>query len=147
MNCAPWVPCKRFWWKILATASPQVTVRTRQESVRRGESVILRCEAEGDAPLDLSWRVRDSKIDPNYDVRFVLELIMRLSRESSQVWNAHTVWRKDHFDATLSPCINSRNVSKQKLNSLIRTILFRREIQSGDCTYLEFYFAIKRDVR
>jgi len=53
--------------------------------VRRGESVILRCEAEGDAPLDLSWRVRDSKIDPNYDVRFVLELIMRLSRESSQV--------------------------------------------------------------
>jgi len=72
-------------FSLLTTAGPQVTVRTRQESVRRGESVILRCEAEGDAPLDLSWRVRDSKIDPNYDVRFVLELIMRLSRESSQV--------------------------------------------------------------
>jgi len=37
----------------------------------------LRCEAEGDAPLDLSWRARDSKIDPNYDVRFVLKLIAR----------------------------------------------------------------------
>ena len=62
-----------------------MTVRTRQESVRRGESVILRCEAEGDAPLELSWRARDSKIDPNYDVRFVSELIMRVTRESSQL--------------------------------------------------------------
>lgn len=57
-----------------------MTVRTRQESVRRGESIILRCEAEGDAPLDLTWRARDSRIDPNYDVRFVSKLIMRVSR-------------------------------------------------------------------
>lgn len=54
-----------------------MTVRTRQESVRRGDSVTLRCEAEGDAPLDLSWRVRDSRVDPNYDVRCVSKLIMR----------------------------------------------------------------------
>ncbi|XP_032663875.1 Down syndrome cell adhesion molecule-like protein Dscam2 isoform X5 [Odontomachus brunneus] len=54
--------------RLTVHAGPQVTVRTRQESVRRGESVVLRCEAEGDAPLDLSWRARDSKIDPNYDV-------------------------------------------------------------------------------
>lgn len=47
--------------------------------------MILRCEAEGDAPLELSWRARDSKIDPNYDVRFVSELIMRVTRESSQL--------------------------------------------------------------
>lgn len=60
-----------------------MTVRKRQESVRRGENAVLRCEAEGDAPLDLRWRARDSKIDPNYDVRFVSKLIMRVSRESS----------------------------------------------------------------
>ncbi|XP_025265395.1 Down syndrome cell adhesion molecule-like protein Dscam2 isoform X4 [Camponotus floridanus] len=59
--------------RLTVHAGPQVTVRTRQESVRRGESVILRCEAEGDAPLDLSWRVRDSKIDPNYDVRYAVD--------------------------------------------------------------------------
>ena len=128
-------------FSLLATAGPQVTVRTRQESVRRGESVILRCEAEGDAPLDLSWRVRDSKIDPNYDVRFVLELIMRLSRESSQVWNAHTVWRKYHSDAALSSCITFTKRSNQKQTKfVIRRILFRYEICLNNCTYLEFYF-------
>lgn len=77
-----------------SAAGPQVTVRTRQESVRRGESVILRCEAEGDAPLDLSWRVRDSKIDPNYDVRFVSKLIMRVSRAK-----AHRPERQTHARA------------------------------------------------
>lgn len=59
----------------METAGPQVSVKTQQESVRRGESVTLRCEAEGDAPLDLSWRARDSRVDPNYDVRFVSKLI------------------------------------------------------------------------
>ncbi|XP_032663877.1 Down syndrome cell adhesion molecule-like protein Dscam2 isoform X7 [Odontomachus brunneus] len=59
--------------RLTVHAGPQVTVRTRQESVRRGESVVLRCEAEGDAPLDLSWRARDSKIDPNYDVRYAVD--------------------------------------------------------------------------
>lgn len=61
--------------KLVETAGPQVSVKTQQESVRRGESVTLRCEAEGDAPLDLSWRARDSRVDPNYDVRFVSKLI------------------------------------------------------------------------
>lgn len=59
----------------MEAAGPQVSVKTQQESVRRGESVTLRCEAEGDAPLDLSWRARDSRVDPNYDVRFVSKLI------------------------------------------------------------------------
>ncbi|XP_043500523.1 Down syndrome cell adhesion molecule-like protein Dscam2 isoform X6 [Polistes fuscatus] len=59
--------------RLTVHAGPQVTVRTRQESVRRGDSVTLRCEAEGDSPLDLSWRVRDSRVDPNYDVRYNIE--------------------------------------------------------------------------
>ncbi|KAI4504193.1 hypothetical protein M0802_000664 [Mischocyttarus mexicanus] len=59
-----------IFWQI---AGPQVTIRTKQESVRRGDSVTLRCEAEGDSPLDLSWRVRDSRVDPNYDVRYSIE--------------------------------------------------------------------------
>ncbi|XP_015190717.1 PREDICTED: Down syndrome cell adhesion molecule-like protein Dscam2 isoform X4 [Polistes dominula] len=59
--------------RLTVHAGPQVTVRTRHESVRRGDSVTLRCEAEGDSPLDLSWRVRDSRVDPNYDVRYSIE--------------------------------------------------------------------------
>ncbi|XP_015431460.1 PREDICTED: Down syndrome cell adhesion molecule-like protein Dscam2 [Dufourea novaeangliae] len=59
--------------RLTVHAGPQVSVKTRQESVRRGESVTLRCEAEGDAPLDLSWRARDSRVDPTYDVRYTID--------------------------------------------------------------------------
>ncbi|XP_053999257.1 cell adhesion molecule Dscam2-like isoform X2 [Hylaeus anthracinus] len=59
--------------RLTVHAGPQVSVKTRQESVRRGESVTLRCEAEGDDPLDLSWRARDSRVDPNYDVRYTID--------------------------------------------------------------------------
>ncbi|XP_076760113.1 cell adhesion molecule Dscam2 isoform X3 [Xylocopa sonorina] len=59
--------------RLTVHAGPKVSVKTPQESVRRGESVTLRCEAEGDAPLDLSWRARDSRVDPNYDVRYTID--------------------------------------------------------------------------
>ncbi|KOX73570.1 Down syndrome cell adhesion molecule-like protein Dscam2 [Melipona quadrifasciata] len=58
--------------RLTVHAGPQVSVKTQQESVRRGESVTLRCEAEGDAPLDLSWRARDSRVE-NYDVRYTID--------------------------------------------------------------------------
>ncbi|XP_048510955.1 Down syndrome cell adhesion molecule-like protein Dscam2 isoform X2 [Athalia rosae] len=59
--------------RLTVHAGPSVTVRTRQESVRRGEAVTLRCEAEGDSPLELSWRARGSRVDPNYDIRYALD--------------------------------------------------------------------------
>ena len=51
-----------------------MTVRSREESVRRGERVTLRCEAEGDAPLDLSWRTRGNTVGSTYDDRLVFNL-------------------------------------------------------------------------
>ncbi|XP_046620086.1 Down syndrome cell adhesion molecule-like protein Dscam2 isoform X2 [Neodiprion virginianus] len=58
--------------RLTVHAGPTVTVRTRQESVRRGEAVTLHCETEGDSPLELSWRARGSRVDPNYDIRYTL---------------------------------------------------------------------------
>lgn len=52
------------------TVGPKVKVRARQEIVRRGDRITLRCEAEGDQPLDVSWRTRGSKIEPDYDIRY-----------------------------------------------------------------------------
>ncbi|KAG7198492.1 hypothetical protein KM043_005868 [Ampulex compressa] len=71
--------------RLTVHAGPQVSVKTRQESVRRGESATLRCEAEGDAPLDLSWRGRDSRIDPNYDVRYTVDNSVVAGRIVSQL--------------------------------------------------------------
>lgn len=48
-------------------------VRNKQMSVRRGARVTLRCEADGDQPLELSWRLRGQIIDPTYDVRYHLK--------------------------------------------------------------------------
>lgn len=42
-------------------------------SVRRGERITLRCEADGDQPLDLSWRSKGSHIDTTYDIRYHLK--------------------------------------------------------------------------
>lgn len=49
---------------------PSVTVTKKQLSIRRGERVTLRCEANGDQPLEISWRSKASRIDPSYDIRY-----------------------------------------------------------------------------
>ncbi|XP_057323530.1 cell adhesion molecule Dscam2-like isoform X3 [Microplitis mediator] len=59
--------------RLTVHAGPHVEIKTRQESVRRGETATLRCEAEGDSPLDISWRNRGGRIEPIYDLRYILE--------------------------------------------------------------------------
>ncbi|KAF7399004.1 hypothetical protein HZH66_006901 [Vespula vulgaris] len=87
--------------RLTVHAGPQVTVRTRQESVRRGDSVTLRCEAEGDAPLDLSWRVRDSRVDPNYDVRYSIEKSVVAGRVLSEL----RIMQVSHMDRGDYVCV------------------------------------------
>ncbi|XP_025073056.1 Down syndrome cell adhesion molecule-like [Pogonomyrmex barbatus] len=97
--------------RLTVHAGPQVTVRTRQESVRRGESVILRCEAEGDAPLDLSWRVRDSKIDPNYDVRYVVDNTVDVS---GRVTTELRIIQASHMDRGDYVCVAANAYGRDK---------------------------------
>ncbi|EGI65012.1 Down syndrome cell adhesion molecule-like protein [Acromyrmex echinatior] len=97
--------------RLTVHAGPQVTVRTRQESVRRGESVILRCEAEGDAPLDLSWRVRDSKIDPNYDVRYAVD---NTADASGRVTTELRIIQASHMDRGDYVCVAANAYGRDK---------------------------------
>ncbi|KAL0115399.1 hypothetical protein PUN28_010725 [Cardiocondyla obscurior] len=97
--------------RLTVHAGPQVTVRTRQESVRRGESVILRCEAEGDAPLDLSWRVRDSKIDPNYDVRYAVD---NTADASGRVTTELRIMQASHMDRGDYVCVAANAYGRDK---------------------------------
>ncbi|XP_011684732.1 PREDICTED: Down syndrome cell adhesion molecule-like protein Dscam2 [Wasmannia auropunctata] len=97
--------------RLTVHAGPQVTVRTRQESVRRGESVILRCEAEGDAPLDLSWRVRDSKIDPNYDVRYAVDNTVDAS---GRVTTELRIVQASHMDRGDYVCVAANAYGRDK---------------------------------
>ncbi|XP_072746741.1 cell adhesion molecule Dscam2 isoform X2 [Anoplolepis gracilipes] len=97
--------------RLTVHAGPQVTVRTRQESVRRGESVILRCEAEGDAPLDLSWRVRDSKIDPNYDVRYAVD---NTADASGRVTTELRIVQASHMDRGDYVCVAANAYGQDK---------------------------------
>ncbi|XP_039305816.1 Down syndrome cell adhesion molecule-like protein Dscam2 isoform X4 [Solenopsis invicta] len=97
--------------RLTVHAGPQVTVRMRQESVRRGESVILRCEAEGDAPLDLSWRVRDSKIDPNYDVRYAVDNTVDAS---GRVTTELRIMQASHMDRGDYICVAANAYGRDK---------------------------------
>ncbi|KAG9435295.1 Down syndrome cell adhesion molecule-like protein Dscam2 [Apis mellifera carnica] len=93
-------PIPTVTWK-QSIAGPQVSVKTQQESVRRGESVTLRCEAEGDAPLDLSWRARDSRVDPNYDVRYTIDN----QKVSGRVISELRITQANHIDRGDYTCV------------------------------------------
>ncbi|XP_060644681.1 cell adhesion molecule Dscam2-like [Drosophila nasuta] len=56
--------------KLTVHVGPSVTVSKKQLSIRRGERITLRCEANGDQPLEISWRSKAIRIDPSYDIRY-----------------------------------------------------------------------------
>uniref|UniRef100_W8BRX8 Down syndrome cell adhesion molecule-like protein Dscam2 n=1 Tax=Ceratitis capitata TaxID=7213 RepID=W8BRX8_CERCA len=56
--------------KLTVHVGPSVTVSKKQVSVRRGDRVTLRCEADGDQPLNITWRAKANHIDPSYDIRY-----------------------------------------------------------------------------
>ncbi|XP_033606866.1 Down syndrome cell adhesion molecule-like protein Dscam2 isoform X4 [Cryptotermes secundus] len=51
-------------------AGPRFKVRTRQEMARKGETVHLRCEADGDQPMDVTWKAKGSRIESDYEMRY-----------------------------------------------------------------------------
>lgn len=55
------------------SVGPKVLIRNKQMSVRRGDRITLRCEADGDQPLDIAWRVRGNRMDFTYDMRYHLK--------------------------------------------------------------------------
>lgn len=38
---------------------------------RKGETVHLRCEADGDQPMDVTWKAKGSRIESDYEMRYV----------------------------------------------------------------------------
>lgn len=57
--------------RLTVNVGPHVIVRTKQISVKRGERVTLRCEADGDRPLEITWRSKNGQIaGKSYDMRY-----------------------------------------------------------------------------
>lgn len=52
---------------------PKVRTPQKQVSVRRNDHISIRCEAEGDQPLNISWQAKGNRIDPTYDIRYQLK--------------------------------------------------------------------------
>jgi hypothetical protein len=38
---------------------------------RKGETVHLRCESDGDQPMDITWKVKGIRIESDYEMRYV----------------------------------------------------------------------------
>lgn len=62
-----------FVISILETVGPKVRTPQKQVSVRRNDHISIRCEAEGDQPLNISWQAKGNRIDPTYDIRYQLK--------------------------------------------------------------------------
>ncbi|CRK99030.1 CLUMA_CG011985, isoform A [Clunio marinus] len=57
--------------RLTVHVGPHVIIRNKQVSVRRGERTTLRCEADGDKPLDIAWRFKNGQIIGKlYDTRY-----------------------------------------------------------------------------
>ncbi|XP_069692741.1 cell adhesion molecule Dscam2-like [Periplaneta americana] len=54
-------------------AGPRFKVRTRQEMARKGETVHLRCEVEGDQPMDITWKAKGSRVESEYEMRYTVK--------------------------------------------------------------------------
>jgi len=39
---------------------------------RKGETVHLRCEADGDQPMDITWKAKGTRIESEYEMRYVV---------------------------------------------------------------------------
>lgn len=61
--------------RIFRPAPPRIRSRPGKEMVRRGESVRLRCEAEGDEPIRISWLAKGASLNDSKDSRFLNNLI------------------------------------------------------------------------
>lgn len=55
------------------SVGPKVRTHQKQISVRRSDRITLRCEADGDQPLNVSWQARGNRIDPTYDIRYQMK--------------------------------------------------------------------------
>jgi Down syndrome cell adhesion molecule len=60
--------------RLTVHVGPHVIVRNKQVSVRRSERITLRCEADGDKPLDITWRFKNGAIiGKSYDNRYEIK--------------------------------------------------------------------------
>lgn len=60
--------------RLTVHVGPHVIIRNKQVSVRRGERISLRCEADGDKPLDITWRFKNGQIiGKTYDGRYEIK--------------------------------------------------------------------------
>ncbi|XP_035706801.1 Down syndrome cell adhesion molecule-like protein Dscam2 isoform X3 [Folsomia candida] len=56
--------------RLIVNAAPRIRSRPQKEMVRRGETVRLRCEAEGDEPIRISWVAKGISLNDTKDPRF-----------------------------------------------------------------------------
>ncbi|XP_065347787.1 cell adhesion molecule Dscam2-like isoform X4 [Cloeon dipterum] len=51
-------------------AAPRFKTQSKSETVRKGATVHLKCDAEGDNPMDIVWKLRSIIVDHTFDSRF-----------------------------------------------------------------------------
>ncbi|KPU79154.1 uncharacterized protein Dana_GF27026 [Drosophila ananassae] len=71
--------------KIKVHVGPSVTVCKQLVTIRKGESVTMRCEATGDHPLNISWRSKANTIDDSLKSQFRIQNAQMVNGLSSDL--------------------------------------------------------------
>lgn len=58
--------------KYIISALPSFIVPVSRETIRRGATAKLRCEANGDVPMNIAWRFNGVMISTEVSYRYVM---------------------------------------------------------------------------
>jgi Down syndrome cell adhesion molecule len=90
--------------KVTVHVGPRVSIKNKQITTRRGDNVSIRCDVDGDLPLDVIWRLRNGQIIQKYsDQRFSID-----TRETSNgITSELSILNVNLFDQGEILCMSS----------------------------------------
>ncbi|PSN46727.1 Down syndrome cell adhesion molecule-like protein Dscam2, partial [Blattella germanica] len=69
--------------KLIVHAGPRFKLPPQEEIAHKGETVSLSCEAEGDQPMDVTWKAKGKRVDSTSDTRYSVKTIQVLQGSQS----------------------------------------------------------------
>nr|CAD7577104.1 unnamed protein product [Timema californicum] len=119
--------------KLTVYAGPRFKVRSRQETARKGELVHLRCEAEGDPPMEITWKAKGSRVDPGFDIRY----LVKVTPLPHGVLSELSIVEASHLDRGEYTCIASNAFGQDYTNIQLlvqEPPIFPRNLQVAEQT-------------
>ncbi|KAF8796637.1 Down syndrome cell adhesion molecule-like [Argiope bruennichi] len=99
------------------------------ETVRRGEKVVVKCQAFGDRPITITWKKDGQLLDKQAEKKYTIDETMTDEGITSEVH----IQSADRRDSSLFTCVAENSFGKDEMN--IQIIVQERRNASPDAPY------------